>query len=106
MNEDELSMIEIQGGIAENYYENSLCTEPHQMKNIINRINELSLVEVDKSELASKSPDVRLRFFDKNGERVEDIWIYGEIFIEDHKRGFLYRSKKGNIISDSANNYN
>ena len=74
------------------------------IKQIINYLNGLKLVEVQEDELPNKSPDYFIYYYDGK-DVMKRFIIYGEVFIKDLENKKLYRVKnpKPGIITGLEN---
>lgn len=96
---DEIYEVQIGGAINLSSYDatrhgNAIYNKKHNIEQITNYLNLISLVEATEDELPNKSPDSYIQYFDNNGQIVGSFIIYGQIFIKDIINKKLYRIKK------------
>ncbi len=73
--------------------DNFVYTDYEKIKSIIEYFQSVKLKETSKSELPNQSPDGVVQVYDDEQNRIWEIWLYGEVFLEDCSAGKVYRVK-------------
>lgn len=94
-NIDDIEEVKIFGAITlyNTDKENQIYIDKFKIQRIIEYLNSIPLTEATQAELPNKSPDVSIAINNVKGTKIGNIWIYGQVFIEDKINRKLFRIK-------------
>lgn len=95
---DEIGKIKIGGTISMSYYDemenrNAVYTNLHNIDKVTNYLKSIPLVNADKNELPNMSPDSYIQYYDKDGNQIKNLIIFGKTFIKDVDSNKIYKIK-------------